>query len=55
MEKIIELSQPALGITYEDLLDYIEDNEVSVREFQSNINNIINSISLNGKNTYTWK
>lgn len=55
MEKIIELSQPALGISYEDLLDYIEDNEVSVREFQSNINNIINSISLNGKNTYTWK
>lgn len=55
MEMIIELSQPALNISYDDLLNIIEDSEMSVKEFQTHINNIINSISLNGKNTYSWK
>ena len=40
---------------YNDILDYIEDNEISVRNFKLKINNILSSISKYGKNTYTWK
>ncbi|MBD5338373.1 MAG: hypothetical protein HDR98_07475 [Bacteroides sp.] len=55
LEKIINLSQPALGLDYNDILDYIDDNEISVRDFKLKINNILSSISKYGKNTYTWE
>lgn len=55
LEEIINLSQPTLGMDYNDILDYIEDNEISVRDFKFKINNILSSISKYGKNTYTWE
>ena len=55
LEEIIKLSQPTLGMDYNDILDYIEDNEISVGDFKVKINNILVSISKYGKNTYTWK
>ena len=55
LEEIINLSQPKLGMDYNDILDYIEDNEICVRDFKLKINNIIGSISKYGKNTYTWE
>lgn len=54
LEEIINLSQPAIGRDYDDILDYIEDNEVCVRDFKLKINKILISISKYGKNTYTW-
>lgn len=55
LEEIINLSQPTLGIDYDDVLDYIEDNDVSIRDFKLKINKILDSISKYGKNTYTWE
>ena len=55
LEEIINISQPKLGMDYNDMLDYIEDNEISVRDFKLKINNILGSISKYGKNTYTWE
>lgn len=55
LEEIINLSQPTLGMDYNDILDYIEDNEISVREFKLKINKILGSVSKYGKNTYTWE
>lgn len=55
LEEIINISQPKLGMDYDDILDYIEDNEISVRDFKLKINNILGSISKYGKNTYTWE
>lgn len=55
LEKIISKSQPTLGMDYNDILNYIEDNEISVRDFKLKINNILSSISKYGKNTYTWQ
>lgn len=55
LENIISLSQPAIGLKYDDLLDLIEDRDITVRDFQKHINNILTSVAQNGKNTYTWK
>lgn len=55
LEEIVNLSQPTLGINYDEILDYIEDNEISVQDFKLKINRILSSFSKYGKNTYTWK
>lgn len=55
LEEIISLSQPSIGMDYNDILNYIEDNDVPVQDFKSKINKIVSSISKYGKNTYTWK
>lgn len=55
LEEIILLAQPAIGYTYKDILNYIDDEEITVGEFRQRINKILDSISRNGKNTYTWK
>ncbi|MDE6272535.1 MAG: hypothetical protein K2M31_05970 [Muribaculaceae bacterium] len=55
LKKIVELSAPSLGISYNDLLDFIEDEEITIKEFTSKINQILISASRYGKNTYTWK
>lgn len=55
LEEIINLSQPAIGLDYNDVLDYIEDNEITVRDFKFKINRILTSFSKYGKNTYTWE
>lgn len=55
LEEIIMLSQPAIGIDYYELLDYIEDNDVTVNNFKTSIINILHSVTLYGKNTCTWK
>lgn len=55
LEKIIEISQPAIGVDYYDILDYIEDHHITVSDFKLRINKILSSISKYGKNTYTWE
>lgn len=55
LAEIIEMAQPAIGIDYDGILDYIEDNDLKVNEFISKLNQILNSITRYGKNTYTWK
>lgn len=55
LEETVKMSQPALGMDYNDIIDYIEDEEITVKEFVSRLNQILKSFSLYGKNTYTWK
>lgn len=55
LKKFIALAQPALGMDYDDILVFIDDEEITVGEFRQRINNIVNSVSQYGKNTYTWK
>lgn len=55
LEEIINLSQPMLGMDYNDILNYIEDNDITVKDFKLKINNILSTISKYGKNTYTWE
>ncbi|MDE6078039.1 MAG: hypothetical protein K2G29_09930 [Muribaculaceae bacterium] len=55
LEEIVVRSQPAIGISYADLLDLIDDENITVRDFRRQLNNILTSIVNNGKNTYSWK
>jgi len=55
LKEIVSLAQPALGMSYNDMLDYIDDEEITVKEFRQRINKILDSVSKNGKNTYTWE
>ncbi len=55
LRQIVEQALPALGMSYDDILDYIEDHGISVSEFKKRINRIFDDISKYGKNTYTWE
>ena len=55
LEEIVEMAQPDLGMDYDGILDFIEDNDVTVSDFTLRINRILNSISRYGKNHYTWE
>lgn len=55
LEEIINMAQPKIGIDYEGVLDYIEDNEITINDFTARIKQILNSISRYGKNNYTWE
>ena len=52
---LISLSQPAIGITYDELLEELEDNPISFEKLKNNINQIVNSFYQYGKNIYLWK
>lgn len=56
LSNIIEIySQPNIGKSYNEILDYIEDEQITVGEFKQRIDKILISINKYGKNTYTWK
>lgn len=55
LEEIINMAQPAIEIDYYGVLDFIDDNDVTVQEFTTRIKKILNSISSYGKNYYTWE
>ena len=56
LSNIIEkYSQPNLGKSYNEILDYIEDEQITIGEFKQRIDKILISINKYGKNTYTWK
>ena len=55
LEDLLKFSHPAIGIDYDDLLDLIEDEQITVRHFRAQLTNIMNSIATYGKNTYSWK
>lgn len=56
LKKIIDVSAPAIGITYDELVnDKLIDEPIKVDEFKSRINKITNSFYQYGKNIYTWE
>lgn len=40
---------------YNDVLNFIDDEEITIKEFKARIKSILNSVIQYGKNTYTWK
>ena len=56
LSNIIEIySQPNLGKSYYEILDYIDVEQITVGEFKQRIDKIMISFNKYGKNTYTWK
>lgn len=54
-KELVSLSNPGLGISYDDLLEKLEDNPILFCNFRDNITQIINSFNQYGKNIYIWK
>ena len=54
-KELISVSNPELGISYDDLLERLEDNPILFSSFRNNINQIVNSFNQYGKNIYIWK
>lgn len=52
---IIEAAQPKIVGNVNDILNSIEDNDSTIGEFKNNINRILKSMVLYGKNIYTWQ
>ena len=55
MKQIVELSQPALGKNYIEIINDLQMHEISVGEFKNRINNILDNFQDYGKNYYSWK
>lgn len=55
LKKIVTLSSPKIGISYDDLMEKLEDEPITFARFRNNINNIVISFEQYGKNIYTWK
>ena len=55
MRQIIELAQPAIGKSYNEIINDLQLNDIPVKEFKNRINNILDNFQDYGKNYYTWK
>ena len=55
LRQIIENAQPKVGISFDDLMAEIEDENITVGQLRSNINNILKSVKKYGKNISSWK
>lgn len=54
-KELISISNPNLGISYDDLLEELEDHPVLFCDFRNNINQIVDSFTQYGKNIHIWK
>lgn len=55
MKQIVDLAQPAIGKSYIEIINDLQLNDISVKEFKNRINNILDNFQDYGKNYYTWK
>lgn len=51
---IVDLSNPELGLSYDDLLNQLEDAPISVDTFKSALQRIVKSFNQYGRNVYPW-
>lgn len=55
LRQVIENTQPQIGISFDEIMCKIEDQEITVGQMRININNIISSVKKYGKNINSWK
>ncbi len=55
LRNLLDVAQPKIAVTFDDVMDMIDDGEVSVGRLILNINNIINNIRKYGKNISVWQ
>lgn len=55
MKQLVSISQPLIGKSYKEIIIDLQMNPISVKEFKSRINNILESIQEYGKNYFTWE
>jgi len=54
-KELISISNPELGLTYDELLENLEDKPISFNIFRNKINQIVNSFYQYGRNIYLWQ
>lgn len=54
-KELITISNPSLGLSYDDLLENLEDNPITFLELKNRIDLIVTSFYQYGKNIYPWK
>jgi len=52
---IVELSSPAIGLSFDELMNDLIESEVTAGVFKNRINRILRSFNQNGENIYPWK
>ena len=55
LKRLVELSNPKLGIEYEHLLEILGKQPICISDFKSRIEKIVINFEQYGKNIYTWK
>ena len=55
MRQIVEMAQPKIGKSYEDIINGLQLSPITVGVFKNRINIIIDNYQDYGKNYYTWK
>ncbi|MBQ4405620.1 MAG: hypothetical protein II852_01285 [Bacteroidales bacterium] len=55
LKRLVELSNPKLGIDYEHLLETLGNQPICIADFKSRIEKIVINFEQYGKNIYTWK
>lgn len=54
-KRLVELSSPAIGSSYLEIADDLEDNPISYSDFRMRLTKIEESFNQYGKNIYPWK
>lgn len=54
LKRLVEMSQPSLGVTYPDLITQLRMGGISVAEFRRKINSIVRSFAQYGSNIVQW-
>jgi len=55
LQKFIKNSEPKVGISFNQLMNDIDDGKVTIRNFKDNVNRIIDGVQKYGKNISVWK
>ena len=55
MRQIVDLAQPKIGKSYEEIITDLQLNPITIGEFKKRINNILDNFQNYGKNYYTWE
>lgn len=54
-KNFVEISNPKFGIGYNQLLEKLKEEPISISDFKSRIEKIVINFEQYGKNIYTWK
>ena len=55
LKNLVEISNPKLGIGYDQLLEKLKVEPICIADFKSRIEKIVINFEQYGKNIYTWK
>ena len=55
MRQIVDLAQPKIGKSYEEIIASLQLDPITIGEFKKRLNLILDNYQNYGKNYYTWE